>query len=69
MQIILNPVYSIIGMHWSNYSKIENNQRENSLVAVDKIVGYLNISIYELIHMGDDVPKEISLEDKTIVSR
>ena len=68
MQIILNPVCSIIGMHWSNYSKIEKNQRENSLVAVEKIAGYLNILIYELI-LGDDVPKEISLEDKTIVSR
>jgi transcriptional regulator with XRE-family HTH domain len=55
----LNPVYSIIGMHRSNYSKIENGQREISLAAVDKIAGYFNISIDELIHMGDDIPIRI----------
>lgn len=56
-------------MHRSNYSKIENGQREISLAAVDKIAGYFNISIDELIHMGDDIPKEISLEDKTTVEQ
>ncbi|MEX2410246.1 MAG: helix-turn-helix transcriptional regulator [Candidatus Paceibacterota bacterium] len=52
-----------------NYSKIENGQREISLAAVDKIAEYFNISIDELIHMGDDIPKEISLEDKTTVEQ
>jgi transcriptional regulator with XRE-family HTH domain len=65
----LNPVYSIIGMHRSNYSKIENGQRKSSLVVVDKITGYFNISIDELIHMGDDIPKEIRLEDRTAVEQ
>lgn len=62
-------IADLIGMHRSNYSKIENGQREISLAAVDKIAGYFNISIDELIHMGDDIPKEISLEDKTTVEQ
>ncbi len=62
-------IADLIGMHRSNYSKIENGQREISLAAVDKIADYFNISIDELIHMGNDIPKEISLEDKTTVEQ
>ena len=60
-----NEIADLIGMHRSNYSKIENGQREISIAAIDKIANYFNISIDELVHMGNDLPKEVSLEDKT----
>ncbi|MBD3329380.1 helix-turn-helix domain-containing protein [Candidatus Dojkabacteria bacterium] len=62
-------IADLIDMHHSNYSKIENGQREISLAAVDKIAEFFNISIDELVHMGNDIPKEISLEDKTTVEQ
>lgn len=64
-----SEIADLVGMHRSNYSKIENGQREISLAAVDKIADFFNISIDELIHMGQDIPKEISLEDKTTVEQ
>lgn len=64
-----NEIADLIGMHRSNYSKIENGQREISIVAIDKIANYFNISIDELVHMGNDLPKEVSLEDKTTVEQ
>ena len=64
-----SEIADLIGMHRSIYSRIENGQREISLAAVDKIADYFNISIDELIHMGNDIPKEISLEDKTTVEQ
>ena len=64
-----NEIADLIGMHRSNYSKIENGQREISIVAIDKIASYFNISIDELVHMGNDLPKEVSLEDKTTVEQ
>jgi len=60
-----SEIADLIGMHRSNYSKIENGQREISLAAVDKIAKFFNISIDELVHLGDDIPKEVSMEDKT----
>jgi transcriptional regulator with XRE-family HTH domain len=60
-----SEIADLIGMHCSNYSKIENGQREISVVAVDKIAQFFNISIDELVHLGEDIPQEISLEDKT----
>ena len=36
-----------------------------SLAAIDKIAQFFNISIDELVHLGNDIPKEVSMEDKT----
>jgi transcriptional regulator with XRE-family HTH domain len=64
-----NEIADLIGMHRSNYSKIESGQREISIAALDKIAQYFNISLDELVHMGDDIPKEITVEDKTTVEQ
>ena len=60
-----SEIADLIGMHRSNYSKIENGQREISLAAIDKISQFFNISIDKLVHLGEDIPKEVSVEDKT----
>jgi transcriptional regulator with XRE-family HTH domain len=64
-----SEIADLIGMHRSNYSKIENGQREISVPALDKIAKYFNISLDELVHLGDDIPTEVSLEDKTTVEQ
>ena len=60
-----SEIADLIGMHRSNYSKIETGQREISVAAVDKIAGFFNMTIDELVHLGEDIPKEVSMEDKT----
>ena len=64
-----NEIADLIGMHRSNYSKIESGQREISIAAIDKIANYFNMTIDELIHLGNDIPKEVSLEDKNTVEQ
>ena len=64
-----NEIADLIGMHRSNYSKIESGQREISISALDKIAQYFNISLDQLVHMGDDIPKEITVEDKTAIEQ
>lgn len=64
-----SEIVDLVGIHRSNYSKIENGQREISLACGDKIANFFNISIDELVHMGESIPKEISLEDKTTVKQ
>ena len=58
-------IAELISMHRSNYSKIENGQREISVAALDKIAQYFDSTIDELIHMGDDVPQEVDISDKS----
>ena len=62
-EIKQHEIADLIGMHRSNYSKIENGQREISIAAVDKIAKFFNITIDELIHLGEDLTEEIKVED------
>lgn len=34
---------------------------------LDKIVSYFNITLDELVYMGEDLPKEVSIQDKIAV--
>ena len=49
----------------SHYSKIENGQREASVSLLDKLAKFYGITIDDIVHMGDEVPTDIVLEDKT----
>jgi len=60
-----NEIADLIGMHRSNYSKIENGQREISVAALDTIARHFSITLDELVHMDNDVPRDVTLEDKT----
>jgi len=57
-------IADLIGMHRSNYSKIESGQREISITALDKIAAYFDLSIDDIVHLGSDVPEEVRIEDK-----
>ena len=62
-------IADLIGMHRSNYSKIESGQREISVAALDKIARFFGVTVDELIHMENDIPKEVQIEDKTIAEQ
>lgn len=64
-----HEIADLIGMHRSNYSKIENGQRDISIAAIEKVAKFFNLSIDELVHLGEDLPKEVSLEDKSTVEQ
>lgn len=54
-----------IGLGISHYNKIENGQREASVEILDKLARFYGITIDQIVHMGKEVPKEITVEDKT----
>lgn len=62
-------IADLIGMHRSNYSKIEGGQRELSISAIAKVAGYFGITIDELVHLGDELPEEVKVEDKTALEQ
>lgn len=49
----------------SHYSKIENGQREASVSLLDKLAKSYGITIDDIVNMGDEIPSDIVLEDKT----
>jgi transcriptional regulator with XRE-family HTH domain len=56
-------------MHRSNYSKIENDQREIAVSALDKIAQYFSVSIDQLVHLEDELPQEIEVKDKSTLEQ
>ena len=56
-------------MHRSNYSKVESGQREISVDALNKIAKYFGMSIDQVVNFDGDVPKEIIVEDKTLMEQ
>jgi len=62
-------IADLVGMHRSNYSKIENGQRELSINALSKVSKLFNITLDELVNMEGDVPEEVSIEDTATVEK
>jgi len=62
-------IADLIGMHRSNYSKIETEQREISVSALDKVASFFNVSIDELVHLDGELPQEVEIEDKTTMEQ
>jgi transcriptional regulator with XRE-family HTH domain len=58
-----------IGIHPSNYSKMEKGEREFNIEVLDKLAKFFNLSIDELVHNNSKIPKEIKVEDKTATEK
>jgi transcriptional regulator with XRE-family HTH domain len=63
--MLQKEVATAVGLGISHYSKIENGQREASVELLDKLASFYGISIDNIVHMANGVPKEITVEDKT----
>ena len=64
-----HEIAALLGMHRSNYSKVESEQRELSIASLDKIADFFGMTMDEIVHMGSSVPKEVKLKDKTTMER
>ena len=63
-------IAELINMHRSNYSRVENGERDLSIDSIKKLAGYFNMSIDQLVNFdGDKIPKEITVEDKTLTEK
>ncbi|MDT0294906.1 helix-turn-helix domain-containing protein [Mesonia ostreae] len=63
--LLQKEVAAEVDLGVSHYSKIENGQREASVDLLDKLSKFYGITIDDIVHMGDDIPTDIVLEDKT----
>ena len=62
-------IADLVGMHRSNYSKVETAQRELSISALAKVAKFFEMSMDELVNFEGNAPKEVTLEDKTTLEQ
>lgn len=64
-EMLQKQVASTVGVHPSNYSKIEKGEREPSIEVLDKLAKLFGVSIDQIVHLDENTPKEVIVEDKT----
>jgi transcriptional regulator with XRE-family HTH domain len=62
-------VAELVHMHRSNYSKVENGERELSVDAVNKIAKYFGMTMDELVNFDGAMPNDITVEDKSLMEQ
>ena len=67
--MLQKQVAAEVGLGISHYNKIENGQREASIGLLDKLAKLYGITIDQIVHMGNSVPQEVTLEDKSAVEQ
>ena len=64
--LLQKEVANAIGVHPSNYSKMEKGERDVSIEVADKLAKYYGLTLDQLIYKQDNTPKEVTVEDKTL---
>jgi transcriptional regulator with XRE-family HTH domain len=64
--LMQKEVAKAAGMHPANYNKVEKGEREPSIDSLDKIARLLGLTVDQIIHYEGKLPKEITIEDKTV---
>ncbi len=67
--LLQKEVANAVGVHPSNYSKMEKGERDVSIEVADKLAKYFGVSLDELVHMSGNVPEEVSIVDKSVSER
>lgn len=67
--LLQKEVANAVGVHPSNYSKMEKGERDVSIEIADKLAKYFGITLDELVHMSEQVPKEVTIVDKSVSER
>ena len=62
-------IADLVHMHRSNYSKVEKGERELSLDATNKIALYFGLTIDQLLNDEQNIPQEITTEDKSLMEQ
>lgn len=63
-RILQKQVASAVGVHPSNYGKIEKGVREPSIEVLDGLTKLFGVIIDQIVYLDENLPKEIVVEDK-----
>jgi len=67
--LLQKEVANAVGVHPSNYSKMEKGERDVSIEVADRVAKFFGITLDELVHMDGLVPDDVTIEDKSASER
>jgi transcriptional regulator with XRE-family HTH domain len=66
--LMQKEIANTVGVHPSNYSKMEKGEREFSIEVIDKLAKFFGLTIDELVY-DNKLPEAVKLEDKTATEK
>ena len=67
--LMQKEVANAVGIHSSNYSKMEKGEREFSIEVIDKLSKFFGLTIDELVYNNNRLPETVKVEDKTVTEK
>lgn len=67
--LLQKEVANAVGVHPSNYSKMEKGERDVSIEVADKLARFFGVTLDELVHMAEKIPNEVTIVDKSVSER
>lgn len=58
-----------IGLKPAHYNKIEKGIVEASVEILDKLANLYGLTIDQIVHLENDIPKEVTIEDKGLIEQ
>jgi len=66
--LMQKEIANAVGVHPSNYSKMEKGEREFSIEVIDKLAKFFGLTIDELVY-DNRLPEMVKVEDKTATEK
>ena len=66
--LMQKEIANAVGVHPSNYSKMEKGEREFSIDVIDKLAKFFGLTIDELVY-DNRLPEVVKVEDKTATEK
>ena len=63
--LMQKEVYNEIGLKPAHYNKLEKGLIEPSVDILDKLASFYGVTIDEIVHYSNALPRPVTIEDKT----
>ncbi len=67
--LLQKQVAAEIGLKPAHYNKIEKGIVDPSIEMLDKLANLFGITIDQIVHMKEDITKDVTIEDKTTIEQ
>lgn len=57
-------VSNAIDIGYTSYNKVENGSREISVIELQRLASFYNLTVDQILNLNDKLPKEVVIEDK-----
>jgi len=67
--LLKKQVTNELGVGYTNYNKMENDNREPSVAELQKLAKLFNMTVDQILNSDADIPNDVTFEDKSSIEQ